>query len=67
MTFTMDDQEVTAAKAWMDAHETVCVIKETGAIGGKYTFAFTLTGLGQAVVVQCACGASHNVTNYSQW
>ncbi len=38
-----------------------------GAIGGKLTYMFTNTELGQVVQVKCACGEVCDLTDYEGW
>ena len=40
---------------------------EVGAIGGSFTYSFTPTTIGTAVVVKCVCGAELNATDYEAW
>ena len=41
-----------------------CTINYEGAVGGKYTIAFSNTALGQVVKCHCACGAWTDLTEY---
>lgn len=47
-----------------DGQSPVC---PSGAIGGRFTYTFTPTGLGVIVTVKCACGAEVDVTDYWSW
>ena len=38
-----------------------------GAIGGRWTYKLTPTGLGTIIVVQCICGEEENVTDFNSW
>jgi hypothetical protein len=44
-----------------------CSLVSHGAIGGAITISFTNTTLGTVVVIECACGAKEDVTNYKEW
>lgn len=52
---------------WCEEHKKFCKIKSTGAIGGRYTYSFTPTGLGVISTVKCACGEEFDSTNYEKW
>ncbi len=40
---------------------------DAGAIGGRISFVFTPTGLGECVVVKCLCGEEINLTDSNNW
>jgi hypothetical protein len=67
MNFAMTDDETERAVTFTNDHRPVCPIKDTGAIGGRFTYEFTPTGLGTCVVVTCVCGAELNITDYRDW
>lgn len=57
MTFRIEERHALIAGKWIDEH--LCKFrdsKRTGAIGGKTTYMFTNTTIGQLQVVQCGCG-----------
>lgn len=41
--------------------------KQVGAIGGRFTYSFTPTDLGEILVIKCACGAEQDLTEYNDW
>lgn len=43
------------------------MIRYAGAIGGAYTWEFTSTSIGTAVVIRCSCGEKLDVTDYDSW
>lgn len=57
LVFRIEKQRALAALKWIDEHP--CKIrksKRTTAIGGKTSFSFTNTTIGQLQTVHCACG-----------
>ncbi len=58
-----DDKE--KMDRWVANHN--CKYKYLGAIGGRFTYCFTPTGLGVITKVKCACGAELDVTPYEDW
>lgn len=75
--FSLDVEETQKYLAWEAAHHTkqnckffddgkspICPV---GAIGGRVSFRFTITGVGVIVVVECACGDKKDLTNYDLW
>ena len=63
--FELSHEQSARINEWMRNHD--CSIEYAGAIGGKYTFCFTITGIGVAEVVKCGCGKEINVTDYDSW
>lgn len=63
--FSISPNEGLKIAEWQANHD--CKITETGAIGGKYTFKFTPTGLGVKSEVECACGDNFDFTEYESW
>jgi hypothetical protein len=70
--FELTDEQMKQAREFENNHK--CSIprdefghKILGAIGGGITYSFTPTGLGVVEVVQCACGAKLNLTNFDDW
>ena len=64
--FELDEDEAVRATEFMDAHETKhgeCL----AAIGGRYSFTFTPTGVGTCVHIKCSCGEEKDVTDYDLW
>jgi len=61
--FTLTENQIKQIDAWKKTH--ICTCTDTGAIGGKYTYNFTPTGLGIIETVTCACNEQLNVTDYN--
>ena len=60
------EQEQKAA-AWLGEHRKVHAGEDEGAIGGRYTWTFTPTSLGDVVRLQCCCGAEVDLSEYENW
>ena len=71
MIFKLNKIENEAVMNWIEKHNTEgCKLQdftEQGAIGGRISYTFTPTSVGCAIEVKCACGASCDVTDYSDW
>ena len=67
MTFTIPEEETVKYMKWLAKHEKVCKQKDVGAIGGKYTYSFTQTGLGCIHKLKCACGGEACFTDFENW
>lgn len=73
--FLIDGVELTKFRAWEVEHNKTCkfyddgtqVASPSGAIGGRFTYSFTPTGLGHVVVVSCTCGMKINITDFDNW
>lgn len=74
--FNPSEKEVKAVNDWVDAHcqDRSCPfyddggpISPVGAIGGKFSYCFTPTGIGTGLVVSCVCGARLDATDYDSW
>ena len=51
-----------------EVHEHTCSLNNNiGTIGGRFTYAFTPTGLGEVFEVSCACGWKKDFTKYEEW
>ena len=64
MTFKLEAKQVEEARKWIDKHP--CKFRNsrrTGAIGGKTTYTFTNTSIGQIANIECACGAKECLTD----
>jgi len=64
--FQIDDQEEDRLHKWTEEHDKTCKFSDPmkqGAIGGRLTFQFTNTGLGQLASVKCACGEEKLLTD----
>jgi hypothetical protein len=66
MKFELSPEEDAVLLAWITEHEVACKLPPT-AIGGRWTFSFTPTGVGTVITVACACGKKHDGTKYSDW
>ena len=62
--FEVDAEQAEMAADWREKHVPVCRIKSDGAIGGRYTWSFTATTVGDVVIVTCACGAKVDISFY---
>jgi hypothetical protein len=60
-------EELGALNNWAKEHDKICTVKETGAIGGKFTYFFTPTSLGVICKVECTCGEKYDGTKYECW
>lgn len=63
MIFTLEAKQIEDAHKWVDEHS--CKLrdkKRLGAIGGKTSYVFTNTSIGQIANVECACGEAHCLT-----
>jgi len=65
--FRLEGKEERDADLWKEKHLETCTQKQVGAAGGRFTYAFTPTGIGVCIVVKCCCGEEKNVTDYSGW
>lgn len=70
MNFELDEYELNKYRKWVDEHDKKCPYADRmnqGAIGGRMSFTFTPTGLGQITKIKCACGDEVDVTQYEHW
>ena len=66
MTFRLDPVELARLTAFKEKHAKSCPAITT--IGGKFTYIFTPTGVGTAIVVRCnACGEEKDITDVDSW
>lgn len=66
MTFRLDPIELARLTAFKEKHAESC--PAITAIGGKFTYIFTPTGIGTAIVVRCnACGEEKDITDVNSW
>lgn len=64
MKFELSEEEQEKLAAWRSTHEEVY----TGAIGGRYTYSFTPTSLGEVILVtDNVTGEELNLTDYESW
>lgn len=67
MEFQIIDEDYKKFEVWYKQHKKECPVEDVGAIGGRYTFTFTPTGLGDIVKVTCVCGEELNLTDWESW
>ena len=68
--FELDDKQINELQEWREEHDRKCKFSKPdscGAIGGRFTYCFTPTGLGVLTSVRCACGAEVNLTDTNDW
>jgi len=65
--FEIPDKEADKSEVWRIKHKKVCEITDVGAIGGRWTWSFTQTGLGCIMILKCACGEKIDLTDYENW
>jgi hypothetical protein len=65
-TFVVPDEEADESRKWKQEHNKVCH-EDAGAIGGKYTWSFTPTGLGCGLILKCMCGEKLDLTHSEDW
>ena len=65
--FVIDDEDTKRYLEWKENH--ICKLKNScgGAIGGKITFSFTGTSLGEIQIVECVCGEKLDLSHYKDW
>lgn len=63
MTFTLDAKQVEEARKWADQHPCKFRGKYGGAIGGRISYSFVNTSIGQIANIECACGESRCLTD----
>lgn len=69
MTFVVNDKQMTKFKRWNTEHVAAKHSNPVkhAAIGGRLTWSFTGTSLGQITTVTCACGEKIDLTDYEEW
>lgn len=67
--FSLNQNQIDIFEKWDKTHNRrKCRKAYTGAIGGRLTFSFTSTGIGDIVTVRCAlCRKEKNLTEYDKW
>lgn len=66
--FGLEGTEFDEFRAWEAEHDPNCkFLNAQGAIGGRFTFSFTRTTIGNVSKVRCACGAEKDLTDYGAW
>lgn len=66
-TFTVPDEDAEEFRKWRKEHNKTCDSIDVGAIGGRFTWSFTQTGLGCVVKVKCACGQETDFSHFEDW
>ena len=65
LNFILTDKEVSKLEKFYNDHQD-CPF--TSAIGGKYTFIITPTGIGQCIVIKCnSCNEEVDITDFESW
>tara|TARA_Y100000310_G_C20262909_1_gene614460 strand:+ start:342 stop:620 length:279 start_codon:yes stop_codon:yes gene_type:complete len=67
--FELSEKEAETANAWMEKHREEHKVGPfgCGAIGGRWSYKFTPTGLGIIKVIQCFCGEEECLTDFDDW
>jgi hypothetical protein len=60
--FEMNDKETRAAHKWIRSHREICEADMPAV-----SYCFRVTGIGVAVSIECHCGQTEDVTDYSAW
>jgi hypothetical protein len=70
MKFELNDKELEMFQDWNSKHKKECKLyngPNPPAIGGRLTFSFNPTGLGNGIKVTCVCGAEKDCTDIDNW
>lgn len=69
--FYLSDSDKRKVDKWDNSHKSECEYYinplKIGAIGGRLSYTFIPTGLGDIMIVKCACGAKLDLTNNDNW
>lgn len=73
--FSVSKEQWNSFEIWKEEHDKSCkfyddgskIDSPTGAIGGRFSYCFTPTGLGEVLIINCMCGKSINLTDYDSW
>ena len=63
MKFELTDEDIAKYMKWLKKHNKTCKMLPV-CCGGRITFSFTPTGLGDTVEVKCGCGEKLDLTDY---
>jgi hypothetical protein len=67
ITFTIDDIDEKDMRKWIEEHNKTCPWadpnKYRGAIGGRFSYSFTNTSIGQIQTIECCCGEKYCFSN----
>mgnify|MGYP001576756063 CR=1 FL=1 len=64
---TFTDKERRKLNKFIVKHRKLHKGESAGAIGGRFTYQFTPTGIGMVNKCGCACGESVDFTDYKSW
>ena len=62
--FSLSESESRKAAEFMRTHRERHRGESEGAIGGRFTYSFTPTGIGVLASIACACGEHENLTGW---
>ena len=77
--FDLNDKEKEKFDEWKELHDKECPFSRVNmdenvynfcAIGGRFSYIFTPTGVGTTIEVECSCkkgNYSINLTDYDSW
>lgn len=68
--FGVNKRQAKKISEFITEHNKDCVYadpRSQGAVGGRFTYEFCNTTLGQVCKFKCECGASVDVTDYDEW
>ena len=65
-TFTLGPDEIEKFNKWREKKNTK-IRKKGETPNNMYTYCFTPTGVGMAVVIKCSDGTKLDVTDYGKW
>ncbi len=70
LSFEITAEEQSKITKWLKEHNKICKFakpENCGAIGGRLTYCFTGTSLGQIGRIQCACKEEFCFTDFDDW
>lgn len=69
--YYLSNEDKQKVDKWDNSHKSECEYHinplKIGAIGGRLSYTFIPTGLGNIVIVKCACGAKLDLTDNDNW
>ncbi len=65
--FRLTWRELEMAQRFTKRHVERHRKQKQAAIGGRFTYSFTPTGLGEIAAIHCACGKKKTLTDFSEW
>ena len=69
-TFSVNKRQANLIDKFIVEHNKDCTFADPnkcGSIGGRFTYEFCKTYLGQVIKFKCECGASVDVSDYDEW